>query len=282
MVDPHKKARDADRDAAIEVVEGAFADGQITSADRDLRVERLLQAGTVGEVQVMVRDLQPPVSRLAEMSVEERAERASRNLAPQPPAPRPPAVAGRKMVGVVAVVFGVFTVVGVAVPLVMLGSVDSIQSSGTDGAISGSERELELLTAEGYDELVAAVEDRTGSRTVFGATIYPGYAVVDVPVDGRSKRSAGYHYDGDWRDWAGSGTADVERFELDRVDGATVERLVNKVEKLVDDPSASYVLVNARGREQGVCLSAYTTNEYDETAYLDARCNGRVVRTYVS
>jgi hypothetical protein len=265
VIDANKKARDADRDAAIEVVEGAFADGQITGPDRDLRVERLLQAGTVGEVQMLVRALQPGVSRLAA-------------LAPQPPA-SPSGRGLRKVVVIVAVVFAIFTVLSVVFPLLVINSIDTFESSGTSGT---SGEELELLTAEGYDGLVAAVAEKTGSATVFGATIYPGYAVVDVPVDARSQRSFGYYYDGGWSDWTGSGTAPGDRLELDQIDGATVEGLVREVEQLVQDPAASYVIVNARGGEDGVCLSAYAMNEYDETAYLDATCSGKVVRTYVS
>ena len=55
-----KRARDADRDAAIEVVEAAWADGQIVEADRDKRVEELLRAQTMSEIRTYTQDLQPP------------------------------------------------------------------------------------------------------------------------------------------------------------------------------------------------------------------------------
>ena len=44
-----KRARDQDRDRAIQVVEAAWADGQVVEADRDKRVESLLQAQTMAE-----------------------------------------------------------------------------------------------------------------------------------------------------------------------------------------------------------------------------------------
>ena len=50
----------------------------------------------------------------------------------------------------------------------------------------------------------------------------------------------------------------------------------------VEDPTSSYVIVNSQGRDEGVCLSAYATNDFSETAYLDARCNGKVVFSYAS
>ncbi len=55
-----KRARDSDRDAAIEVVEAAWADGQIVEADRDKRVEELLRAQTMAEIRTYTQDLQPP------------------------------------------------------------------------------------------------------------------------------------------------------------------------------------------------------------------------------
>ena len=58
--------------------------------------------------------------------------------------------------------------------------------------------------------------------------------------------------------------------------------MIEDARGLVEDPTSSYVIVNSLGREEGVCLSAYASNEYNETAYLDARCDGTVVRTYVS
>ena len=60
VIDPQKKARDADRDAAIEVVEAAYADGQISRPDYDLRVDRLLRATTFGELQMLIQDLRLP------------------------------------------------------------------------------------------------------------------------------------------------------------------------------------------------------------------------------
>jgi hypothetical protein len=177
-------------------------------------------------------------------------------------------------VGVVAVV-----ALALVVPLVLFARVD-----GQDSVISESVEfgeSVDLTSAEGYDELVREVEAKTGSTTVFGATIYPGYAVIEVPVDADSQRSFGYYYDGDWQDWTGKGKATQERLDLGQIDGSTVASLVRKVARKVEDPT-TYVIVNARGRDQGVCLSAYATNDFTETAYLDARCDGTVVFSYVS
>ena len=117
---------------------------------------------------------------------------------------------------------------GLIVPLVLVARVDSQDGVSTGSVVRGEQ--IDLTTAKGYDKLVGEVEAKTGSTTVFGATIYPGYAVVEVPVDAGSQRSFGYYYDGDWRDWTGKGKATEERFDLSRIDGSTVARLVKKVQ----------------------------------------------------
>ena len=284
MIDPQKKARDDDRDAAIEVVEAAFANGQISRPDYDLRVDRLLRAVTVGELQMLVQDLRRPEGEQVTEAVEQVTDdvaperfrgslRSHLNLRPQSSQ-----VNLRPLGIVLAVVVAVFAL-GLIVPLVLMARVDT-QKSVSTGQVARGEK-VDLTTARGYDRLVREVEAKTGSTVVFGATIYPGYAVINVPVDADSQRSFGYYYDGDWQDWGGKGKATEERFDLSRIDGSTVAALVRKVRGKVEDPT-TYVLVNSRGRDDGVCFSAYATNEFTETAYIDARCNGEVVFTYVS
>lgn len=264
MVDAHKKARDADRDAAIEVVETAYADGQISRPDYDLRTDRVLRAETVGELQMLVQDLQVTVDVL--------------------PAPTPArstsSVSPRAVKLVLAAVAAVIAL-GLVVPLVLVGRVDSVQEGAISAPVPLAETS-DLTTAQGYNRLVQEIEAKTGSTTVFNAVVYPGYAVIEVPVDAESQRSYGWYYDGEWDEWTGTGKADEDRFELDEVSGRTVGSLVKEARGLVEDPDTSYVIVNSQGRAEDVCLSAYASNEYGETAYLDARCDGTVVRTYVS
>ncbi len=274
MIDPHKKARDADRDAAVEVVEAAFADGQISRPDYDLRVDRLLAAQTVGEVQMLVQDLRRDEGE----EVTEAVEEVTEDLNPREAVGSPQV--NTKAIKVVVAVVGAVFALGLVVPLVVLARVGSEQGVST-GPVGLGET-VDLTTASGYKRLVQEVEDKTGSATVFSATIYPGYAVIEVPVDADSQRSYGWYFNGDWDEWTGKGTADEERFELDRISGRTVAALVDEVRGTIEDPSASYVLVNSPGRDDGVCLSAYASNDYSETAYLDARCDGTVVFRYPS
>ena len=55
-----KRARDVDRDLAIDFVEAAWVDGQLTREEYDVRVDRLLRSRTVGELERELSDLQGP------------------------------------------------------------------------------------------------------------------------------------------------------------------------------------------------------------------------------
>lgn len=52
------RARDADRVAASEVVAAAYVNGQIDRAEHDLRAGRVAAARTLGELEVLLHDLQ--------------------------------------------------------------------------------------------------------------------------------------------------------------------------------------------------------------------------------
>lgn len=274
VIDPQKKARDADRDAAIEVVEAAYADGQISRPDYDLRVDRLLRATTVGELQMLIQDLRLPEGE----HVTEAVEVVTALDEESPSASRPgPNLSAAKIVLVSA---AAVLALGLVVPLVLVSRVDSTGHVASGSAEVGST--VDLTSGKGFTRLVREVEAKTGSSTVFNAVIYPSYAVVEVPEDAKSQRSFGWYYNGEWDEWTGTGTAEEERFELDQINGRTLAALVKEARGLVDKPTTSYVIVNALGRDQGVCMSVYAGNDHAETAYLDARCDGTVVRTYVS
>jgi hypothetical protein len=282
VIDPFKKARDADRDAAIEVVEAAYADGQLSKPDSELRVERLLQARTMGEIQAITRDIRSPETlSSAAPSRPTDLLGSTRDVMPAAQMERRPEEGSRTAVGVIVAVliFVVLVVVGVAGAVFVTGVSDSTLVTGE----AQSEAVLgDLTSASGYDHFVAALTDKTGSSVVFNATIYPGYAVVEVPVDDSSQRAFGWYYDGTWQEWTGSGTAEEQRLDLADLDGDVVAGTLKKVARRIDDPDATYVLVNPAGREQGVCLSAYANNELDETAYVNATCDGEIVFRYSS
>lgn len=62
--DPSTRARDSDRDRIVAQLDDAFVDGQLSDADRDLRVTRALAARTLGDLDTLVRDLQATSSAM--------------------------------------------------------------------------------------------------------------------------------------------------------------------------------------------------------------------------
>lgn len=55
------RARDADRNLAIELIDAAYSDGQLSTSEREERCDRVMTAETLGELRVLTRDLQAPV-----------------------------------------------------------------------------------------------------------------------------------------------------------------------------------------------------------------------------
>jgi len=79
--DPQSRPRDGDRKSAVEQVDQAYAEGRITAADRALRVGNIENAATLGELDVVVRDLKL-----------EPGEVAPQMMPPPPIQPRPVSV----------------------------------------------------------------------------------------------------------------------------------------------------------------------------------------------
>lgn len=98
--EPELRATDVNRNRAIDLIDAAFSDGQLTAADRELRCERAMVATTLGDLEVLTRDLQ---------------------VVPTPPAPTP----SRRRRRVVALA---------AAAAVVLGAVAAYTLTGDDGS----------------------------------------------------------------------------------------------------------------------------------------------------
>lgn len=311
---PDRRARDKDRDAAIEVVEAAWADGQIVQVDRDKRVEELLRAQTLQEIDLLVRDLQPPASQatsatpVASHSVTspntsdasasagggfqvrygssadtpdlEEVVAAAASMKTVRTSPRTIGlVVGLVVIGVVAaVIAGVVALVGN-----VRGAVDTATDSASAMAsttpLPGESPEVgvNLFTADGYDELLTDLGRDVGSTESFEVVLYPTYAVVYVPVDATSGRSALYYWNGTLDDLDSRTTSTEERFDLRDVDIDVVTELVSRVRGKVEDPTSWYAIVHAPGSQEGAAIWAYASNDYQETAYVGATPQGRIV-----
>lgn len=275
MIDPFKKARDDDRDAAVAAVEWACADGQITRADADLRLDRLRRSLTLGEIQAITRDLRVPESGVPSPG------RSGSSLVSEATTATPSAretdrpTEGRSGTGLVfaVVLFVVLLGVGLAGVVFVGFSPEPLVARGPDAAGTA-----DLTTPEGWEGFVAATEEQHGSTVILSAIVYPTHAVVERPVGlgGGGQRYESWAYDGEWQELAPGGPPADRTFDLARLDGRVVADTLAKVRRRVEDPTATYVLVNARGRNPRVCFSAYAADDAG-AAYVDARCNGKVV-----
>ena len=134
-----------------------------------------------------------------------------------------------------------------------------------------------LLTLSGYALFVQELEGKTGSREAFSVVLYPGYAVVDVPADRTSQREFSWYFDGDWSEFGGAGTSTDDRFSVDQVDGNVIAEGIDQAKAGVEDATTWYAIVSAPDvDDDGVCVAAYASNEFQETSYVRLRCDGSV------
>ena len=89
--------------------------------------------------------------------------------------------------------------------VVLSGIVSGVRDGGDDRAGDSGSRTaagvepsdgLEVLSVDGYGDLLDAIEEETGSTEVFDAVLYPTYAVGSLPLDSSTQRDASFTWDG--------------------------------------------------------------------------------------
>jgi hypothetical protein len=276
------RAKDADRDACVELIEAAFVDGQLNSADRDLRVGRALSAETVDELQTLTRDLQLPPGQV---------------LSATPSGPPSRLSSGSRRVGGVLVglvVFVALVVAGVTaiVALFYFASSDGevttttvVPSASAAPEVSVEEAEAPSfeMTAGQVRAFLGAYEEQFGTLEVYEAAFYPGRVGVMVPVRGSRPRMERWSWTGEWRqDTEASrvtgpggivdlGTVDVRRMF------ANIDTARRTLE--VDRGKLTHVLVN-RWFDDQAAVNIYIGNQFGESGYLRTTPPGEVVRAY--
>lgn len=156
--------------------------------------------------------------------------------------------------------------------------------AGSDGVRGVGKPDAQ--SAEGLQQLLDHVEERTGGSEVFRVVIYPGYASLDVPVDRRSQRYETLYWDGDLTSNDSKGTSSYGRFDLADVDAEVMAAALEEARSLVEDPESWYASIGTGFVHEGErptrpTISAYASNEYSESVYVEVRFNGTEVRRYV-
>ena len=293
-----------DRSQATSLVQAALKSGRIVQADHDMRLEQIKRAQSDQEVELVVRDLQTPGSGAAAAATVAPVAGAPAAGQPWPlvnygPGQNQAAVAaaaaemakaakssGRWVGGIVVLV----VLISVVVPIVgvVIGLASAKDSFGnfdfaepTDattylpGQAPGKDG-VNVHTINGFNDLVAAVEEETGSTQVFDATMYPRYAVLSIPENATGKRYRSYYWDGrtlvanDFKS-----TTDDKRFDLARIDPGVFITLLQDVRGRIDKPTSWYVNIDSFAAE-GPRMAIYATNEYGEGAYVLTDLEGTI------
>ena len=307
MADWGQRAKDKDRDKAVNEIEAAAARGQIIEVDKLKRIMDVKAAHTVGEIELITRGLgMPPPVRTP---VPAQTPPADPTFEPYSPPEAPPVTepdpsftppaniqygeplspsagtpitygtsstksgGGSKLVLLVVLI----VMAGISVPI-FIGIKSVVDTAG--GVINELNPETpDVISTEGLADLTAALEKETGSTEAFRVVLYPEYAVVTAPADANSKRSINYYWNGNLSESNKGTETNGTRFDLADVDAAVLTKLLGQARKIVEGATTQYVVVSPPfidGQEDWI--TAYATNDFNESGYISATLEGKVVR----
>jgi hypothetical protein len=271
------RAKDADRDRFVELIEAAYVDGQLSTEDRELRVTRALSAATVDELEALTRDLQ---GRPAPAGVQQVAS---------PAGPQRRSAIALVVLGLVVSVLGV----GVA-SLVMLSTPDAepVTQTGVEAVEQSSSAvpepteepvavEPEVapfeMTAAQVRRFLGEYEQKFGTLDAYQAVFYPARVSLEVPVRGSRPRYERWSYDGSWDQYAeasavrGAEIIDLGAFNVPRMFAniTTAKRTLN-----VQRGELTHVIVQKWSLDPEPSVAIYVGNSFNEGGYLATTFSG--------
>jgi hypothetical protein len=314
VADWGQRPKDKDRDDAIKLIEAAAARGQIVEADKLKRIQEVKSAGSVGEIGMITRGLALPapaadVTSTSPPPVSTPAPPVAPTFEPYSPPPTPPVTEPNPTVGPppsvsygepltpsagtpistppmikrsggggrLVLLFVLIILAGIAVPIVI--GINALVDVGDD--LDFTPGNADVFSKDGLDELASDLEEETGSSEVFDATLYPGYAYVQVPAESSGQRMIRYYWDGDLEEQGKGKSTYTDRMDLRDVKLDVLEEIRAKIRDKVEGSKAdtNYVIVHAPGTsDEGASLFAYASNEFSEGGYVAATLDGKVVR----
>ena len=277
------RARDADRDRAVSVIRGAYAEGQLGDADRDLRVGRARAAETLDELAGLTRDLRVP-------AVADVAPAPSpHSYVPDGPAARRPARSGRALA---AIAIAVVALLGLGVASTVLatfsGSVDPSSGESSAPVVESVDVEADgggfAMGPGQVRRLLTSYERRFGTLESYSVVLNSGRAIVEVPVTGPQPRQERWLYDGSWRQLAKASAllSSAQVVDLGALDVRQMFANITKAERNlnVENGRLTHVVVH-RWNHEVATVNIYVANMFDETGYLSTTLSGeRIVRRF--
>jgi hypothetical protein len=158
--------------------------------------------------------------------------------------------------------------------------------SGTATGAGQQPAHGDLLTPDGIRTAVAALKAATGTDQMCSLAVYPEYVSAKVMAGGSRTRYDSWTYrpgEGAKKGIiSGSVTPLESPFRVDDFDWDAVPALFEQARKKlnVKDPTARYLLVDGADPTFGdpMGMSAYLSNDYNESGYLTADRTGRVTK----
>lgn len=272
------RARDADRNRVVELIEAAFVDGQLGAEDRELRVTRALSAATRDELEGLTRDLRVRPDRTGA-------------AAPVPSLPRPankgPRTGSRTGLAVAAVVVAAVAVLG-AVPMAFLSAGSSEYSSGATVDASVAAPAVEevapfRMTPADVRRFLRAHEQEFGTLDSFSTVLHPTRVSTQVPVRGSRPRAERWSYDGTWRQ--DSLASAVVRpggiVDLGSIDVRRLFANIARARRTLDVQDGELTQVGVRTDVDGApTLNIYIGNAFNESGHLMTTMSGEVLRRF--
>lgn len=258
------RARDADRDAAIELVEAAWADGQLTRDEYDQRVDRLLQAPTLRDLEQEIVDLQPDGVVWQPPSADMPAAEAVEYV-------RSPASSSTVSIGMGWPIAGILCLVVIATVTTVV-----VATRGSDQPDPPVVRDqpaasTSLVTPEAFVLAREALEIRADSDAVYSAVLTNDRFEVVYPVSAAGSDAAQAVWDGAWRDEQPA-SASGERLSLGLVNAAAVSTILSDAQRQVgNDVKLTLRFQIERRGDQRVCITASAPEGSTWTGTYDCR-----------
>lgn len=255
-----KRARDADRDLAVEFIQGAWVDGQLTRAEHDERVERVLRARTVADVEHEVRDLQGPGGAVWRPTAPPAAPTTP--TASSRPAPTSARVESRNTVVEEFPEPNATAALGRLAALGGVGLLAVVAFAGTGGDVQEAELVLEHGDVD-VVELAGATESEFGTSDVYSVRVRPdGRARVVVPSEEASSGAYVSVYDWDSDTWSArrETTPVGTTLDLTRLMEVDMESIVDHALAEVEDGRMVTWLQPGTVRGAETCLRTVTTD----------------------
>ncbi len=285
-----KRARTADREAAVELINTAYVDGQLSDTERDDKVARALVARTIGEVQQTTADLQDPHEpsppTAPSVPVEAPAQAPGQTPTPTPtssPTSSPASSPGNGLrswwtgrsraarIGIAA---------AIVVPLAA-GSWAVLDQPEAQPGVAQTGQFQVSVDIETVTDLLADYESRFSTTRTYGVIVMRDFTRVLVPTEDGKARYEQWTLVADnayeLRDTRGA--SDLQELDLADVDLGALAATIDEAESGlgVEDPNRTDVIIDHQIYDDQPRIQVTVANRFGEDAYLVTDLAGNVI-----